>query len=338
MAEIDSSVYSRIKGLDLSGLAQGFKDGMTLGQMAKDSKLKEDQILRENKMQDDALAKDKQKNSLKFIVDAASNIKDQASLDQYLGQAQKFGYDTSDIGSVYNPETQKKLNFYGNMAISELDKQKLAEQSRHNSIQEKQTAFDNNIKREELSLKKEKTPASEGFKTLDKEYAKDHNEWTSGGAQLAQTEIGKLQNVVNNLKSGAVTTGGLTGLFSDRITSNDLLQARSDVQSTVMNSLRAIMGASFTEKEGERVIKNTWNESDSTENNLARLERLVGDLSNQANAKNAKSEIFQKTGSLRSMESPAPQQIIRMKNKAGEEFDIPADKKGEAIASGLSVK
>lgn len=85
----------------------------------------------------------------------------------------------------------------------------------------------------------------------------------------------------------------MTGFWPDRMTSDDVLKARADVQSTVMNSLRAILGAQFTEKEGERIIKNTWNESDSTENNLARIERLVTDLESKANAKDAQSKYYE---------------------------------------------
>lgn len=140
---------------------------------------------------------------------------------------------------------------------------------------------------------------TEGQKTADKEFAKDYNEWTSGGAETAQSEINKLKNVVNSMSKGDVTTGGLTGMFPDRMTSNDVLKARADVQSTVMNSLKALLGAQFTEKEGERVIRNTWNEADSTENNIARLNRLIGDLEAKAVAKNKKALFYeQNNGSI----------------------------------------
>lgn len=140
---------------------------------------------------------------------------------------------------------------------------------------------------------------AEGVKALDRDFAKDYNEWTSGGSKIAQTEIQKLRGIANDLNAGKVTTGGLTGAFPDRLTSNSVLKARADVQSTVMNSLRAILGAQFTEKEGERIIKNTWNEADSTENNLARINRLVGDLEAKAQAKSAKAGFFEKNETLR---------------------------------------
>lgn len=152
------------------------------------------------------------------------------------------------------------------------------------------------LKEAASTRKEQNSGSSAGRKKVDQEFAKDYNEWTSGKAEIARSEIDKLQSVVESLESKKVTTGGLTGMFPDRITSDKVLGARSDVQSTVMNSLRAIMGAAFTEKEGERVINNTWNEADTTENNTARLKRLISDLAAQANAKDEKSRYYERSG------------------------------------------
>lgn len=144
---------------------------------------------------------------------------------------------------------------------------------------------------------------SQGEKQLDKDFAKDYNDWTSGGAKIARNEIEKLKTVAKRLKDEDVTTGGFTGMFPDRITSDEVLSARSDVSSTVMNSLKALLGAQFTEKEGERVIKNTWNESDTTENNLARVNRLIEDLESKANDKDSKSKYFEQNRGLKNYKS-----------------------------------
>ncbi len=166
------------------------------------------------------------------------------------------------------------------------------------------SARDFALKEKELAAKvaadeyKRENPKQEGMKALDKEFAKDYNEWTSGGKKTAASEIEKLNDVAKSLREGAVTTGGLTGMFPDRMTSNSILKARADVESTVMNSLKAIMGTAFTEKEGARVIKNTWNEADSTENNLARLERTIEDLKNRAMDTDKKATFYGEKGTL----------------------------------------
>ena len=186
----------------------------------------------------------------------------------------------------------------------------------------KKEATANAFKEKELAAKlaadeyKKENPKSEGMKALDKEFAKDYNEWTSGGKKTAASEIDKLSEVAKSLRDGGVTTGGLTGLFPDRMTSNAVLKARSDVESTVMNSLKAIMGTAFTEKEGARVIKNTWNEADSTENNLARLERTIQDLKNRAMDTDKKATFYGDKGTLSGFTpdaSPVTQKVIKSK-------------------------
>lgn len=161
---------------------------------------------------------------------------------------------------------------------------------------------------------------SEGQKVVDREFAKEYNDWTSKGASTASSEIDKLQSVIDRLERGDVSTGGITGMFPDRMTTNSTLGARADVQSTVMNSLKAILGAQFTEKEGERIIKNTWNEAESSENNAARLKRLVGDLRAQADSKNAKSRYYEQNDSL-----------YGYKLGGGQNQNVASDKNKEAL-------
>lgn len=172
--------------------------------------------------------------------------------------------------------------------------------------------YNRSIKEQELMLKKMQTFAdrnvkpTKGFEKLDTEFAKDYNRWTSGGFDSAKLELGKLNDVINDLESGKVVTGPLRSLTPEFLTSDDRLAARADVTSSVITSLREILGAQFTEKEGERVIKTTWNEEDSPENNARRLRRLVQDLSSQANQKQRKSRFFEQYGSLQGYQAGAP--------------------------------
>lgn len=182
------------------------------------------------------------------------------------------------------------------------DKEKAKIDAENRKIASDDKAFDRDYKRQMLDLerakvgKETKEKANEGQKTLDRAVAKEYQEWTSGGQKTAQSEINKLKSVADKLRNKQITTGGLTGMFPDRVTSNEVLGARADVESTVMNSLRAILGAQFTENEGKRIIQNTWNEGDSTQNNLARLDRLVTDLQNKAQDKSQKAGYFEQSG------------------------------------------
>lgn len=181
-------------------------------------------------------------------------------------------------------------------------------QARKDRLRER--AEDMQLKREEMGYKKSKDSEAKkildnaGQKKLDQEMAKEYQEWSSGGQKTAKSEINKLKGVLKNLEDGKISTGGVTGMFPDQLTTKGILGARSDVQSSVMGSLRQLLGAQFTEKEGERVIKNTWNEADSTENNIGRLKRLVSDLENKSVDKSQKAKYFQEKGStLKGFES-----------------------------------
>ena len=189
----------------------------------------------------------------------------------------------------------------------------LARQNREQDQLNKDREF--GLKETELGLKREaaaerssEDKLTEGQKVVDREFAKEYNEWTSGGAKTARSEIEKLKGVAQKIRDGKVSLGRENALIPDFLADGDRLAARADVQSTVMNSLRAILGAQFTEKEGERIIKNTWNENESEENNLARIERLISDLENQANDKDAKAAHYEQYGSLNQFKASPSEQ------------------------------
>lgn len=186
------------------------------------------------------------------------------------------------------------------------------------------------------SSKKKEEKIPEGQKVLDREFAKDFNKWTSGGQKTANIEIDKLTKVANDLKSRKVTTGRATGLLPDSFTDRELLKARSDIQSSIMASLREILGAQFTEKEGERVIKNTWNEQDSTKNNLDRVNRLINTLKSQAEDKTKKAEFFEKNNTLKDYraEGPVQSETVRIKDPNGIIRLIPRSKASAALQAG----
>lgn len=247
----------------------------------------------------------------------SGSVVDQPTYDRFRSESVKLGLlDEDKIPPQYNPEYIKGVQ---NQAISAKERVGFELQQLGHDLNvkkeensERARSFDQGMKSKEFALNKEKfelekqsAPAepkmglTEGEKAVDKDWAKDYNDWTSGGEKSARAEIAKLDGVISKLEKGEVTTGGLTGMFGDRLTSDSLLGVRSDVNSTVMKSLKALMGNAFTEKEGDRVIKNTWNEADSTANNVARLKRLAQDLLAQADDKNTKSKHFEQNRTLK---------------------------------------
>lgn len=153
-------------------------------------------------------------------------------------------------------------------------------------------------KLEEDRKKKEVAAAkpTEAQKVIDREFGKDYSTWVGGGAERAKTEVKKLKDVINNIKAGNVSLGKTNFLVPDILADSERIKARADVESSVMSSLRPILGAQFTEEEGKRVIRNTWNENDTEENNVRRLEKLVNDLENDIRTKTDRAKFYEASG------------------------------------------
>lgn len=158
------------------------------------------------------------------------------------------------------------------------------------------------LKREALALKKQELDSgkgrTEGQKALDKDYAKDYNDWSSGGRALLSKNLQNLKDARDALSTDSSLTGGLTGVFGDRLTADRVLKQRQKVQSAVQNSLKATLGAQFTEKEGERILKNAYNEAASPETNIESITSLINQLESQASNNDKKAKFYEQNGSL----------------------------------------
>src|SRR5690606_8783450 len=73
---------------------------------------------------------------------------------------------------------------------------------------------------------------------------------------------------------------------------------KEKVEEVVQRNLRVILGAQFTEKEGERLISRAYNPRLSEAENKARVDRLIQQISEAAKAKLDAAQYFQQHGSL----------------------------------------
>lgn len=359
---IDTSIYQNIKPVQINDPLDAMGKAANLSQMQMQSARGMNQMAKEEQ---EAKAAEKSRINKEIIPDfqyleGLSPDKLSNEYPAFMQRAATKGMSTENLikdqqgNIVFDPQVwQTQVNgMKSSPEYREIEEYqaKLGSLKNKDQLDNKKFAVDERLanstiaknnqeiasKRAELTVGGKLT---EGQKVVDKEFAKDYNDWTSGGAKNARSEINKLGNVISSLKEDKVSTGGLTGMFGDRVTSDEVLSARADVQSTVMNSLKAILGAQFTEKEGDRIIKNTWNESDSTQNNTARLEKLVGDLNNQASDKDLKARHYERNGSLASFkqgEAPTEDVPLTM-TRDGKTKAIPSSMKGKAIADGWSM-
>lgn len=137
---------------------------------------------------------------------------------------------------------------------------------------------------------------SKGFQALNSAAAKGVYDWTgAGGFAQVKENIDKLDDVITTLRENDNITGNVVGNIpaAFRVFINpESVAVQDDINSIVFQSLRATLGAQFTEQEGKKLIEASFNVKLSEEVNIKRLERLKEKLLNMANAKESASKYF----------------------------------------------
>ncbi len=159
---------------------------------------------------------------------------------------------------------------------------------------------------------------SPGQEAMDKEFAKELAEFEAGGGFAdAEKNVEQLRGVSNRLKavndpanpSGENLTGPLVGGQFDivnTIINPSAIEAREDVEEVVQRNLRLVLGAQFTEKEGERLIARAYNPRLDEKTNAKRVDRLLGAMETGLQAKKASADYFRKHGTLNGYQGPTP--------------------------------
>jgi hypothetical protein len=148
-----------------------------------------------------------------------------------------------------------------------------------------------------------------GQSKVDEKFADDYVAWTTGGGQDAAAQIAQLKPVIQALEEGKPITGVPVAVQPDLLlamTNPKALQSREQVEEVVQRNLRVILGAQFTEKEGERLIARAFNPKLPPEENAKRLRRLFLQMSSAAEQKNAAAAYFEENGTLRGFKGKTP--------------------------------
>jgi hypothetical protein len=186
-------------------------------------------------------------------------------------------------------------------------------------------------KLEDAKTKKE-AEGTIGQKKVDQDYAKDYLDWTTSGKPTLEKNLALLENAKKELASpeGQNLSGRFTGRKPDIFQSEDAIRVRDNVQQAAQGSLRAILGAQFTENEGKRIMQKAYNPNVSPEENIKKLDSAIQELKAHAVNADQKAAHFEKNGSLkglRTLGSPmeneslqakgAPQEVERLDKASG---------------------
>ena len=126
---------------------------------------------------------------------------------------------------------------------------------------------------------------------VDKKVAQEYIDWSAGGGSDSVKQISQLQEVADRLNSGKEDlTGPLLGLVSPgtrALFNSGSVDAQQLVEEVVQRNLRLILGAQFTQKEGENLIARAYNPQLKEEVNAKRIGRLIQQISLAAKQKQA---------------------------------------------------
>lgn len=191
------------------------------------------------------------------------------------------------------------------------------------------------------------TPAQ---KAVDTKFGQEYAQLVPGGGFAdIQKGIEQLRGVVTDLKSSTTLTGPIVGSVPDAVgkfINPKAIAAREAVEEVVQRNLRLILGAQFTQKEGERLIARAFNPRLDEKENVERVTRLLGAMEKAYRAKLAAAKHYEEHGTMRNykgvtdvsasdimrdIEAPAKKPVIKTKEQydklqSGETF-IGADGK-----------
>ena len=165
---------------------------------------------------------------------------------------------------------------------------------------------------DEISKLEDKTGGigtlTEGQKAIDKSFSKEYGDFVlKGGFADVQKGLSQLDEAVNILETEG-GTGAFVGNLPDSlaaIVNKSGLKAQELVSEVVQRNLRLILGAQFTEKEGERLINRAFNPRLSEEENIKRVKRLADSIKRAAEQKRKSAEYFEKFGTLKGFKGTA---------------------------------
>jgi hypothetical protein len=140
-----------------------------------------------------------------------------------------------------------------------------------------------------------------GWKKIDESFADEYVKWTGGTGADTAGNIAKLQDVLGKLESGEKLTGPIMGQLPDFLMAfldPDAVGSREAVEGVVQRNLKAVLGAQFTEKEGEKLIKRAYNPTLDGKENARRLRVLVKQMNSALQSKNQMTTYFRENGTL----------------------------------------
>lgn len=202
--------------------------------------------------------------------------------------------------------------------------------------------IDTRLKENELTEAMQPKP-TEGEKVVDREAAKDYNEFAlAGGMTELDSSIKKLENAIERIKkekpsrlAGATPEGVLRSNLFPEATA-----IQQQIEGVIQGSLRQTLGPQFTEKEGQMILQRMYNPSLSYEENYKRAKEELDKLKARADVRKKSMQYFEEKGTMKGFRgasgsgAPAASSKVTVTN-GKETFQIDASDLQDAMKDGF---
>lgn len=208
-------------------------------------------------------------------------------------------------GQPLTPEMAQKLNSVPGLQATELYGYIQKAQEDFSRRQQAALLAQNKIDVQEIKGEQKAAAGpkpTKGQEAVDRAFGKTYEEFqASGGKAEYEKNLAKLEDALTQLESGKVKTGGAgayTGEAGMEILNPKLAELKEQIQSAVQGMFRPTLGAQFTEKEGERLMKTEFNPRLSGPANVKKLRAAIGARRAQAEAKLKAIQYYEEHGTL----------------------------------------
>jgi hypothetical protein len=152
-----------------------------------------------------------------------------------------------------------------------------------------------------LSNRKGGTP---GEIARDKEFGKEVADWQAGGGFTAvNRQLQQLESGVKSLESSDRISGPIVGSLPDAVNyyvNPEAISTRQDIEEAIQSSLRKVLGAQYTQQEGENLLRRTFDPRLDEKANAKRAGRVLHQLKTMAATKDDATKYFEaNNGTLR---------------------------------------
>lgn len=154
--------------------------------------------------------------------------------------------------------------------------------------------------------KKTEEKLSVGEETIDREFAKKFNTWSTQGKADYEENSKILKEAIKKLEDGKISTGTTAGIGS-RIPGirTETRELETRVRKALNGMLRATLGAQFTQEEGERIFQQTFDPFASSEENIKNMQTELNKLEKQKNLIEDQGKVFKERGTLSGYNVPS---------------------------------